>query len=182
MRTSLKEIRSPNRRAFGQLPRRGRELGSMPPPRPLEIWCVPDIAFSDIVSMRLGMPVFGEGKGCNYYGQILDPLGYHVLACMRQGNKYGIHNSLRDTVHRYAELAGLRPILEPTGLLANDPHLRPADILIVAPPSLTPNSWRKFPRLALDLAVTSPMLYSHLSEAAHPTLSSASRYAERKRH
>ena len=82
----------------------------------------PDVAFSGVVSMRLGMPVFSEGKGCHYCGQTLDPLGYHVLACMRQDSKYGIHNSLYDTVHRYAELVGLRPVLEPIGLLADDPH------------------------------------------------------------
>ena len=36
-------------------------------------------------------------------------LGSYVLACMRQstGSKYGIHNSLRNTVHRNIESAGV---------------------------------------------------------------------------
>ena len=71
--------------------------------------------------MRLGVPIFGEGLGCVYCHQSLDHLGHHVMGCMRQGSKYGIHNSLRNTIHRYAEMAGLRPVLAPTGLLAEDP-------------------------------------------------------------
>ena len=68
-------------------------------PSPIRDLVVPDIAFSDVVNLRLGMPVFSEGKGCNYCGQLLDPLEYHILTCIRQGNKYGIHNSLRDIIH-----------------------------------------------------------------------------------
>ena len=85
-----------------------------------------------------------------------------------------------DIVHSYVELVGLRSVFESIGLLADDPHLRPSDTLIVAPPSLTPNSWRKFPRLILDLAGISRMLQPQLSEVAHTTLSSTSKYAERK--
>ena len=100
---------------------------------------------------------------------------------MRQGSKYRIHNSLRNTIHRYAEMTGLRPVLEPTGLIAEDPQLRPTDTLLMAPPSLKPNSWRKFPRRALDIAGISPVLSSVLTQAAMEALSVATSYAERKR-
>ena len=46
---------------------------------------------------------------------------------------------------------------------------------------MKPNSWRKFPRLALDIAVTSPVLPSVLAQAAAEPLSVATSYAERKR-
>ena len=78
-------------------------------------------------------------------------------------------------------MTGLRPVLEPTGLIAEDPQLRPTDTLLMAPPSLKPNSWRKFPRLALDIAVTSPVLSSILTQAAIEPLSVTTSYAERKR-
>ena len=46
---------------------------------------------------------------------------------------------------------------------------------------MKPNSWRKFPRLALDIAVTCPVLPSVLAQAANEPLSVATSYAERKR-
>ena len=51
----------------------------------------------------------------------------------------------------------------------------------MAPPSLKPCSWKKFPRLALDIAVTSPVLSSILTQEAMEPLSVATGYAERKR-
>ena len=33
----------------------------------------------------------------------------------------GFHNSLRNIIYRYADMAGLRPVLESTGLIAEDP-------------------------------------------------------------
>ena len=78
-------------------------------------------------------------------------------------------------------MAGLRPVLEPTGLITGSTQIRPADTLLIAPPSLKPNSWRKFPRLALDLAVTCPVTQPLIAQAAAETLSAAGKYADRKR-
>ena len=142
-------------------------------PSPTRDLLFSDIAFSDVVSMRLGVPIFQGDEGCTYCGQALDPCGHHIMSCMRQGNKYGIHNSLRKTVHRFAQMAGLRPVLEPTGLITGSTQIRPADTLLIAPPSLKPNSWRKFPRLALDLAVTCPVTQPLIAQAAAETLSAA---------
>ena len=131
--------------------------------------------------MWLGVEIFGLGKACSLCAEALDAYGHHIMGCMRQGSKYDIHNCLRNTVFRYATMVGLRPALEPIGLLSDDPLRRPADTLIVAPPSIRPNSWRKYPRLAIDLAVTSPFQQATFSNAGTETLFSAKRYAERKR-
>ena len=87
-------------------------------PSPTRDLLFSDVAFSDVVSMRLGVPIFQGDEGCTYCGQALDPCGHHVMSCMRQGSKYGIHNSLRNSVHRFVQMAGLRPILEPTDLIS----------------------------------------------------------------
>ena len=78
-------------------------------------------------------------------------------------------------------MAGLRPVLEPTGLITGSTQIRLADTLLIAPPSLKPNSWRKFPRLALDLAVTCPVTQPLIAQAAAETLSAAGKYADGKR-
>ena len=120
------------------------------------------------------MTLFDEGDVCFYCSHALDPYGHHILGYIRQGCKSGIHNSLRNTVFRYARLAGLSPILEATGLLPDDSNYRPVDVLISAPPTLRQNSWSKYPRVALDVAVTSPFQSSAL-------VTNASQYAQRKR-
>ena len=96
---------------------------------------------------------------------------------MRQGNKYGIHNSLHNKLHRYVEMVGLRLILESMGLIIEDPQLRTLDTLFMASPCMKPNSWKIFLyRLALDIAIT-----SGLAQAAMEPLSAVTDYAERKR-
>ena len=60
-------------------------------------------------------------------------------------------------------------------------RIRDYDTLFMAPPNMKPNSWRKFPRLALDVVVTCPVLPSVLEQAANEPLSVATSYAERKR-
>ena len=51
----------------------------------------------------------------------------------------------------------------------------------MAPPNMKPNSWRKFPRLTFDIAMTAPVLPSVLAQAAIEPLSVATSYVERKR-
>ena len=75
----------------------------------------------------------------------------------------------------------MNPVLEATGLLPDDPNCRPADVLISAPPTLRQNSWSKYPRVALDVAVTSPFQSSALATNATGALRAASQYAQRKR-
>ena len=66
------------------------------------------------------------------------------------------------------------------GLLNDSPQVRPVDTLIMAPPSLKSNSRRKFSRLALDLAVTSPFQNHLLVEATEQEFVSITKYADRK--
>ena len=88
---------------------------------------------------------------------------------------------LRNDISRYAAMAGLQPILESMGLLNDSPQLRLADILIMTPPSLFPNSRRSFSHLALDLSITSPFQNHLLAEIAEQELASATKDADRKR-
>ena len=96
-----------------------------------------------------------------------------ILGCMRQGFKAGIHNCLRNTVHRYANMAGLSPApaLEPTSFLSDDKPDQP--ILATGQLAALP--------VAVDLAVTSPLQATNLSLAAPETLFRANQYADRKR-
>ena len=77
-------------------------------------------------------------------------------------------------------MAALQPKLEPTGLLSDDPQARPADTLLVVPLGVQQNSWRKFPRIAIDVAVTSPYQQASMADSTQAEVSSATRYAERK--
>ena len=133
----------------------------------------------DAVRLRLDMPIF-DGGGCAMCTQACDDRGHHCLACMASGHKQLMHNTLRNTVYRYAELAGTRPNLEPIGLLPSDPHFRPADVLIMTTPSIVASSWRQFPRLAFDFAIVSPFLATNLATSASVELSAANSYAKRK--
>ena len=135
----------------------------------------------DVINLRLEISLFDEGDVCPYYNHTLDPYGHHILGCIRQGCRSGIHNSLRNIVFRYVRLVGLNPILEATDLLPDDPNCRPIDELISAPPTLRQNSWSKYPRVALDEAVISPFQSSALAINATGALRAASQYAQRKR-
>ena len=162
---------------FGQLLRGGANAWVHHTPSPILDLMYSNAAFGDIISLRLGIPLFDEGGICPYYSHVLDPYGLHILGCIRQGCKSGIHNSLRNTVFRYARLAGLNPILEATGLLPDDPSCRPVNVLISAFPTLRQNSWSKYPRVILDMAVTSPFQSSTLTTNVVGALRAASQYA-----
>ena len=127
----------------------------------------------DAVRLRLGMPIL-DGGGCVMWSHAYDDRGYHCLACMASGHKQLMHNTLRNTVYRCAELADARLNLEPIGLLPSDPQFRPADVLIMTIPSIVASSWRQFPRLAFDCAIVSPFLATNLATSASAELSAVS--------
>ena len=58
---------------------------------------------------------------------------------------------------------------------------RPADILITGLPDTHISSWRRFPRLALDCAITSPFQHQTQQIAGSSPLVSGIRYADLKR-
>ena len=77
-------------------------------------------------------------------------------------------------MYRLAARAGARPVLEPDNLLPTAPHLRSL-------PDVPRSSWRRFPKLALDCAVTSPFQSATLRASTAGALAAADRYADLKR-
>eukprot|EP00438_Fugacium_kawagutii_P000312 Skav205273 [mRNA] locus=scaffold1841:208849:211374:- [translate_table: standard] len=138
-------------------------------------------AFRDTISMRLGSKIFDDGLACSFCQQNLDPQGHHCLSCMSQGHKQQMHTTFRNVVYRLVLRAGARPSLEPEALLPDSPQTRPADVLLVSLPDVPQSSWRRFPRLALDCAITSPFQPAALRASAAATLAAADRYADLKR-
>lgn len=131
--------------------------------------------------MRLGVRVFEDGLACSFCQNQLDAFGHHCMSCMGQGHKQVMHTSFKNVVYRLAARVGTRPTLEPPNLLPDTPHLRPADVLIVSLPDVQQSSWRRFPKLALDCAITSPLQSAVLRAAASTPLTAAERYTELKR-
>ena len=116
-----------------------------------------NVAFGDDISMRLGLSIFDRIGICSFCHQEVDDFGHHAMNCMATGQKQTLHSTINHAVYRMASHAAARPILEPTGLLPDAPHLRPADVLLMTPFGKRTRR-RRFPRLALDFAITSPFV------------------------
>ena len=140
-----------------------------------------NVAFRTTLSMRFGIAIFETGLACSFCHQNLDPQGHHIMTCMGHGHKQLMHTSCRNVVYRLAQRARTQPKLEPIGLLPNKPQQRPADILITALPDIHILSWRRFPRHALDCAITSPFPQQTQQIASSSPLVSGIRYADLKR-
>ena len=140
-----------------------------------------NVAVLDSLSLRLGLETLTSGGQCPFCHQAMDSLGHHSMTCMAGGARTRMHYTLRDSIYTVAERAGMRPRLEVAGLLPNAEGRRPADILCVATPLLQQNSWRKYPRLALDIALVSPYATSAFNLGASGSGGAATAYAERKR-
>ena len=139
-------------------------------------------AFRDSLSMRLGIRVFEDGRACSFCQNHLDAYGHHCMNCMGQGHKQVMHTSFRNVVYRLEARAGARPALEPPNLLPDLPQARPADVLLISLPDIQQSSWRRFPKLALDCAITSPFQNSVMRPSASIPLAAADRYTDLKRH
>ena len=128
-------------------------------------------AFQDTVALRLEVEAFSESSHCPYCRQVMDLRGHHCAACMAGGDHVVQHNVLRNTVHREAIKATLRPELEKNGLLSSLgwPGVggrRPADTLLVSGACLATTSRRRFPKTALDFADVSPLTPGVIRSAA----------------
>ena len=81
--------------------------------------------------------------------------------------------------------AGLQPVLEKAGLIANDQGLRsgrrPADILIRASPRLKLSTAERPAKVALDIGVASPFVPSRLQQTRAVDLAAAAERAEKTR-
>ena len=83
------------------------------------------------VRLRLGAAGPDEPTQCANCGGLLGPSGAHSLLCARGPSTRG-HNAVRDDLHRLAVAADPSAEIEPTGLIASRPELRPADVLTSA--------------------------------------------------
>ena len=86
---------------------RGSGLWLTATPSPTRDFLFSNATLIDVVSIRLGIEIFGIGETCGYCRQVMDPMGHHVMGCIRQASKYGIHNVLHNDISRYAAMAGL---------------------------------------------------------------------------
>ena len=111
----------------------------------------------------------------------LDSQSHHIMISMGHGHTQLMHTSFRNVVYRLTQRARTQPKLEPIGLVPNNPQQRPAIILISALPGIQISSWRRFPRLALDCAITSPFQQQTQQIASSSPLVSRIRYADLKR-
>ena len=130
--------------------------------------------------MRFWVRVFDDSLACSFCQSHLDAYGHHCMCCMGQGHKQVTHTSFRNVVYRLAPRAGARPCLEPTNFLPEMPQTRPADVFIVSLPDIQQSSLRRFPKMALDCAITSPFHNSVVRAAATTPGMAADRYTDLK--
>ena len=52
-------------------------------PSPTRDFLFSNAALIDVVSMRLGIEIFGVGETCGYCHQVMDPMDHHVRGCIR---------------------------------------------------------------------------------------------------
>src|SRR5947199_1256529 len=88
--------------------------------------------------------------------QTLDLQGDHALCCKKSGDRITRHNRLRNLIFKLGLLA---PEMEKLGLLGvtDRSRRRPGDVSI--------KNWSLHRGLAIDVAVTCPLVVSHLKSA-----------------
>ena len=89
---------------------------------------------------------------CPLCMQPINKYGDHATCCTKSGDLIIRHNTLRNLVDSIARDGLLSPILEKQGILGPTTGRRPGDVTI-------PN-WREGDFLAIDVAVTSPLINS----------------------
>jgi len=120
------------------------------------------------ISYRLGVPVLKDEIPC-LCKQPINNYGDHATCCAKSGDLIIRHNSLRNLVNSIASDGLLSPILEKKGILGPTSGRRPGDVTI-------PN-WNLGNGLAIDVAVTSPLIKSSV-RATNP----CEEYATNKKH
>jgi hypothetical protein len=104
------------------------------------------------VAYRLGAKVLNNEIPCPLCTQPINIYGDHATCCAKSGDLVIRHNTLRNLVASIASSGLLNPVLEKQGILGNTSGRRPGDVTI-------PN-WESGNALAIDVAVTSPLLGS----------------------
>jgi len=91
---------------------------------------------------------------CPLCTQPINIYGDHATCCAKSGDLIIRHNTLRNLVNSIARDGLLNPVLEKNGILGPTTGRRPGDVTI-------PN-WEHGNGLAIDLAVTSPLIKSSM--------------------
>ncbi len=149
----------------------GAWLAALPSPA-LALWFQP-LEFRIALRLWLGLPVADGADTCPACARKVDDLGTHALACTHAGTITLRHNALRDAVWFLCRAAGLRPEVEKSGLLPSTLY-RPGDVYLPQYPGGGPA------RIALDLAVVSPLQRRFLADAGVISRAAAAAYSDTK--
>ena len=104
--------------------------------------------FRQIVSYRLGIPVYDVAAACPACRRESSKSGDHAISCGTDGERISRHNQLRDALFATASTAALSPAREERALLPGDSR-RPADVFLP--------HWSGGRDTALDVTVINPM-------------------------
>jgi hypothetical protein len=104
------------------------------------------------IKYRLGVPVLSSEILCPLCTQHINIYGDHATCCAKSGDLITRHNTLRNLVNSIASAGLLNPVMEKKGILGPTSGRRPGDVTI-------PN-WEHGNGLAIDVAVTSPLIKS----------------------
>jgi hypothetical protein len=134
------------------------------------LW-LPSSAFITLVRFRLGLPIAAANSHCVMCGETADAYGYHTITCA--SGRYGLHNTVRDSIFAMANAANWAPSLEP--------HIMPekwgtrADILARIGPNINQTDV-----YAIDVAVIASHTKVWLRSAIDRPAGAASRYEDQK--
>jgi hypothetical protein len=124
-------------------------------------------AFTTLVRLRLGLPVYSTTVQCPYcLATGVDEYGAHVLTCMSGGAHTRVHNAVRDALFAVARDAMLNPMLEWRPFPAPHDNLR-ADVFL---PNFRERS------AVVDVAVVNPARVDLCEAAASSYAGGATRY------
>ena len=146
--------------------------------------------FTYMAALRLGVDVMDGNHPCSFCALPVDSKGRHALSCMAGGDATAVHHTVRDVLHDYCDLGGLRPTLEAPNLLGELPvpegGRRPADVFLCRPGLLLqrlPDGTRPHcpQSLALDVAVINALGEKHWRATASGAGAAAAAYANLKR-
>ena len=134
---------------------------------------LPSASFLALLRVRLGLVVNGRERDCVYCSRpgVVDVMGYHSTLC---GNKYALHNSVRNFVATLFEDALWAPRLEPNAF-PSAPGRR-GDIIVSIPGAGNGRA----ERVVVDVSVVSPFAAARLSRAALAPGGAAELAAEEK--
>ena len=110
--------------------------------------------FRTAIKYRLGVAVLSNETPCPMCMQTIDVYGDHATCCARNGDLIARHNAVRNLVNSIAGDGLLNPVLEKKGILGPTSGRRPGDVTI-------PN-WSHGIGLAIDVAVTCPLIESNV--------------------